>query len=124
MPTVALTAKSAQALPAREGGARVDYWDQKAPGLVLRVTAKARTYSVWYRMNGAPRRLTLGPADQLTLADARERALTIRDQARLGVDAVIVKRAAAAEAQKARLVGETFADLTARYSSPQPEATG
>ena len=115
MPTVALTAKSALALPAREDGARVDYRDQKVAGLILRVTATARTYSVLYRVNGAARRLTLGPADELTLADARERALAIRDQARVGVDAAIVKRAAAAEAQKARLVGETFADLTARY---------
>jgi hypothetical protein len=30
MPTVTLTAKSALALPAGEGGARIDYWDQKA----------------------------------------------------------------------------------------------
>jgi integrase len=115
MPTVALTAKSALSLPAREGGVRVDYWDQKVAGLVLRVTAKARTYCVWYRINGASRRFTLGPANELTLADARERALQIRDQARVGVDAGVVKRAAAAEAQKARLVGATFADLTARY---------
>jgi len=48
MPTVTLTAKSALALPAREGGAR------------------------------APRRFTLGPADEISLADARERALEIR----------------------------------------------
>jgi hypothetical protein len=70
MPTVALTAKSVLALPARAGGARSDYWDQKVAGLVLRVTAKARTYSVWYRINGAARGLTLGPADEITLADA------------------------------------------------------
>ena len=115
MPTVALTAKSVLALPAREGGARSDYWDEKVAGLVLRVTAKARTYSVWYRINGAARRFTLGPADEITLADARARALEIRAQTRVGVDAVVVKRAAAAEAEKARLVGETFADLTVRY---------
>jgi hypothetical protein len=29
MPTVALTAKSVLALPAREGGARSDYWDNR-----------------------------------------------------------------------------------------------
>lgn len=110
-----LTAKSVLALPAHKGGARIDYWDQKATGLVLRVTGKARTYCVWYRVNGAARRLTLGPADEIGLADARVRASAIRDQARLGVDAVVVKRVAAAEAQKAKLVGETFADLTARY---------
>src|SRR5439155_6380660 len=115
IPTVALTAKSVLALPAREGGARSDYWDEKVAGLVLRVTAKARTYSVWYRINGAARRFTLGPADEITLADARARALEIRAQTRVGVDAVVVKRAAAAEAEKARLVGETFADLTVRY---------
>lgn len=34
---------------------------------------------------------------------------------RKGIDAVALKRAAAAEAQKAKLVGETFADLAARY---------
>jgi len=73
-----LTAKSALALPAGEGGDRIEYWDQKAAGLVLRVTAKARTYSVWYRMNGAVRRLTVGPADEITLADARTRALDVR----------------------------------------------
>lgn len=39
----------------------------------------------------------------------------IRTQMRKGIDAVALKRAAAAEAQKAKLVGETFADLTARY---------
>jgi hypothetical protein len=48
VPTVVLTAKSVLALPAPEGGARVDYRDQKVAGLVLRVNAKARTYSVWY----------------------------------------------------------------------------
>jgi integrase len=115
MPTVTLTAKSALALPAGEGGARIDYWDQKVAGLVLRVTAKARTYSAWYRMNGGVRRFTLGPAEEISLADARARALEVRAQRRMGVDAVAVKRASAAEAQKARLVGETFADLTARY---------
>src|SRR5918995_2413234 len=115
MPTVMLTAESVLALPTRGGGGRIDYWDQKATGLALRVTGKARTYCVWYRVNGAARRLTLGPADEISLADARARASAIRDQARIGVDAVVVKRTAAAQAQKAKLVGETFSDLTARY---------
>jgi hypothetical protein len=88
MPTVMLTAKSVLALPAPQARARIDYRDQRVPGLVLRVTATARTYSVWYRMNGAPRGFTLGPADEITLAEARERALEIRAQARVGVDAV------------------------------------
>ena len=50
MPTV----MSVLALPASRGAGRIDYWDEKAAGLVLRVTAKARTYSVWYRLNGSP----------------------------------------------------------------------
>jgi hypothetical protein len=115
MPTVMLTAKSVPVLRAREDGGRIDYWDEKATGLVLRVTSKARTYCVWYRVSGAARRLTLTPAEEISLADARARASAIRDQARTGVDAVVLKRTAAAEAQKAMLVGETFADLTARY---------
>jgi hypothetical protein len=73
MPTVMLMAKSVPAFPAPDGAGRIDYWDEKAAGLVLRVTAKVRTYSVWYRINGAPRRLTLGPADEISgrCSDAR-----------------------------------------------------
>jgi len=115
MPTVMLTAKSVLALPAPAGEGRVDYFDEKATGLVLRVTARTRSFCVWYRINGVARRFTLGPADEVTLADARERALGIRAQARVGIDAVGLKRADAAQAQRARLVGETFEDLTARY---------
>src|SRR5438128_3083800 len=40
MPTVTLTAKSALAFPPGERGARIDYWDQKVAGLVLRVPAR------------------------------------------------------------------------------------
>jgi integrase len=114
-PPVTLTAKGVRALPAGEDGGRAGYWDQEVRGLVLRVTAEARANSVWYRVNGVPRRLTLGPIDEVSLADARDRAQEIRRQARSGIDAVIAKRAAAAEAQKARLAGETFGDLAARY---------
>ncbi len=89
MPTVMLTAKSVPSLPAGDGGKRIDYWDGTTPGLVLRVTGRARAYSVWYRVNGVPRRFTLGPADEVDLADAREQALEIRRQSRSGVDAAV-----------------------------------
>ena len=42
MPTVTLTAKSALSLPAREGGVRVDYWDQK----VRRAVADAEDHEL------------------------------------------------------------------------------
>lgn len=93
------------------------------PGLVLRVTAP-RTFSVWYRIKGDARRFMLGPADEVSLADARDRALEIRDQARRGIDAVEVKRAADAEVQMARLLGATFADLSARYSESAASGDG
>jgi len=119
-----LTAKGVLALPAPEGAGRIDYWDEKAAGLVLRVTAKSRTYSVWYRINGTPRRFTLGPVDEISLADARGRASEIRTEMRKGVDAVAVKRAAGAQAQKVRLVGETLADLISRYLKSAAEGDG
>src|SRR5262249_8504545 len=89
-------------------GRRADYFDAKCPGLVLRVAASgAKTWSVRYRHRGRSQRLTLGSADVLSLATARERA---RDELHRGSD----RANPAAEKQESRKA-ETMADLAELY---------
>lgn len=58
-----------------------EHRDSVRPGLVLRVTAGARSFFVAYKVRGAggwqTRRYRLGSADELTLAEAREQARAI-----------------------------------------------
>jgi integrase len=57
------------------------------PGFALRVgETGVRSYVLRYRVAGRQRRVTIGLATVLTLAEARERARKIVDQARKGVD--------------------------------------
>ena len=56
--------------------AQVDHWDTSAPGLGVRVTKGGRrSFVIWYRFNGKPRRDTLKPQyPALSLEDARKEA--------------------------------------------------
>ena len=55
-------------------GRQIDHYDQKLPGLVLRVSEKAKSFCVMYRLGGKFRRLTLGRYPVLSVAEARDRA--------------------------------------------------
>jgi integrase len=85
---------------------RIDIRDANVTGLQLRVTPNGvKTWAVWYRVKGEPRRYTLGPyrtpheqSDGLTLADARAEALAILAAARLGED----RQAAKLDARRQR----------------------
>src|SRR5207247_7080384 len=76
-----------------------------------------RTFAVWYRVRGGgeARRLTIGRVGTISLADAREAAAKILRDARSGVDAVAERKKARAEAQRARLVGDSLRRLTERF---------
>jgi integrase len=103
---------------------RVELWDSKVRGLLLRIThADARTWSVFYRFNGEKRRYTLGPfsADEsitkgLTLGDARKQANAALRKVDAGVDPqtekLEAKRVAAAEEKR---TGATFEALAERW---------
>jgi integrase len=108
-----LTAKSVQAAkPPAEG--RLELGDRLVSGLTLRVTASGvRTWTVTYRIAGRLRRFTLGSADVLSLADARERARTALAKAALGTDPAAEKQAAR-EAEAARDAG-TVGALVDRF---------
>ena len=82
MPKETLTAARVEQLkrtPPKTG--RVEIWDAKTPGLCLRISANgSATWSLRYRPRngGGKQRITLGPADTLGLADARDRVSRLR----------------------------------------------
>lgn len=107
MPTLKMTARGIDALKPLPQ-ARAEYHDAELPGLALRITpAGVKTWSVLYRHRGRLRRLTLGTAAVLGLADARTRARDVLTAVRAGADP-------AAEKQQARRA-ETIADLVTDY---------
>ena len=61
MPRVSLTQKLVESAPLPLSCKSVEHFDQRMPGLVLRVSAGgAKSWNVIYRHQGRARRLTLG----------------------------------------------------------------
>ncbi|HZP43964.1 MAG TPA: Arm DNA-binding domain-containing protein [Candidatus Binatia bacterium] len=90
---VTLTDRSLSKLAAPTSG-QIDYFDKTVPGFALRVSANgARSWIVRYRRHGRKQRVTLGPEDALSLADARAKAKDMLARVRLGEDPAADKRA-------------------------------
>jgi integrase len=107
MPTIKFGPRTANSLKANPA-ARVEYFDASMPGLALRVTPSGvKTWTVLYRHRGRLRRLTLGTAKAIGLADARDRAKAAIREASNGADPATEKQ----DARKA----ETIADLADEY---------
>ncbi len=71
--------------PPAEGQAET--WDKKVPGFGVRVTpAGTKSFVFLYRIEGRPRRLTLGRYPDTTLAKARDLAQQALAQVRRGLD--------------------------------------
>jgi integrase len=105
---VTLTSRSLPKLVAPAGG-QVDYFDKEVPGFGLRVSANgARSWIVLYRRHGKKRRVTLGPENALSLADARAKAKDMLARVRLGEDPAAERRAARE--------ATTFSELVAAYT--------
>ena len=80
---------------ARPRGRRYELTDGPAgvPGFALRVGERGvKSYVVRFRIGGRQRRVTLGPASIMSLAEARARARRLVDQARAGTDPVEARR--------------------------------
>lgn len=89
-------------------GKRKELFDALAPGLCLRVTETgAKTWSCYYRLNGSNKRQTIGPWPAIKVAEARERAREVKEQARAGVDPKTV-------ADAAKTAARTEADAATR----------
>ncbi len=107
MPTVTFTARTVHSLQAKRGR-RTEYFDPSVPGLALRVTPTgAKCWTLLYRHRARLRRLTLGDAKVVTLAEARTRARDLLHDVTKGADP-------ATDKQAGRTVA-TIADLAALY---------
>src|SRR4051794_2864758 len=123
MPIVNLTAPYVDGLkrkPPQSG--RVEIWDEKTPGLCLRLSATgAGSWSFRYRPREGSgyQRVTLGALASLTLADARERAGRHRVEVRDGADPQrerVAKRTAAANVLSFEHLAERY---LAEYAKPR-----
>jgi integrase len=93
-------------------GKRIEIFDQKISGLVLRVSGQGRkTWVLRYRTeNGRQPRFTIGTYPALKLADARDEALKLLAQAKKGDDPASERRKTrqAVQAAPVRTFGELF----------------
>src|SRR3981081_1909034 len=106
MPTVMLTDRQIAAIKATT--TRVEYVDEKVPGLALRVTPNgAKSWTMRYRHRGRLRRLALRSAGVIPLVKARERVRDLFHEASKGADP-------ATEKQVGRKT-ETIGDLAELY---------
>jgi hypothetical protein len=75
MPRLSLTSKLVDNASLPLDRKSVEYFDQRMPGLVLRVSARGtKSWNAVYRHEGRARRLTIGRYPIITLDDARARA--------------------------------------------------
>ena len=93
-------------------GKRIEIFDQKISGLVLRVSEQGRkTWVVRYRTeNGRQPRFTIGTYPTLKLADALDEALKLLAQVKTGDDPASERRKTRQSVQSApvRCFGELF----------------
>jgi integrase len=76
MPRLSLTSKLVDNAPLPRDRKSVEYFDQRMPGLVLRVSARGtKSWNAVYRHHGHARRLTIGRYPIITLDDARSRGI-------------------------------------------------
>lgn len=96
---------------------RVEYSDQKVVGLVIRVTANGvKTFSVFKRVKGGkPVRETIGRFPDVTIEQARRRAIDIIGQLADGID-IAQQRMVSAGILR---FSELFDDYMKRHSKPR-----
>lgn len=93
---------------------QLEIWDTVLPGFALRVSyGGKRTWFVMTRINGKQRRLRIGGADLMGLAEAREKARDMMRDAARGIDPEEKERTARREAHTARR--DTFAEIAGLY---------
>jgi integrase len=87
---------------------QLDYFDDSLPGFGMRVSYNGRkSWIAVYRVNGQKGRLTIGRADLMPLADAREEARQALKEASKGIDPGASKK----QSREA----PTFEQIAARY---------
>ena len=100
-------------------------WDSELAGFGLRLQGHRRTYVAQYRANGRTRRVTLGTAERLTPAQAREGARKVFARVSLGGDPQGEKAAqrVAAELTFRKAVDAYLADKQGKLRSASYKVT-
>lgn len=86
-----------------------------ASGLYLRVVGKSATWIFRYSLAGRRRDRGLGPCAELSLADARKKAIDLRQRLREGIDPVDENRAAKQQAAVQQIKRMTFDQCVTAY---------
>lgn len=100
------TKQALDKLPLPQTGKRLEAYDTKVKGLLIRVTSSnTRTFTVYRRVNGRPQRVKLGHYPDMTVEQARKRAQKTLSLMAEGIDPVAQHRA-----RRVRLItlGEVF----------------
>ena len=110
-----LTAAGVEKIKPPTKAARVEYWDTLLSGFHLRVTrGGAKTYALMTRLHGKQIRVTIGDANVLSLAEARERAQDAFKKADRGEDPRQERRQV--QAAPSDLVEDVVADFVKRHT--------
>jgi integrase len=114
MPTMTLTDRVIRTIKAT--GKRVEYIDQKVPGLALRVMPSgAKSWTIRYRHRGRLRRMTLGSLSIVPLVKARERARDLFHDASKGTDPALAKQAG----RKVETIGDLAILYIEKWAKPR-----
>lgn len=106
-----LTARTVTTLKAT--GCRTDVFDTLTPGLALRISPTgAKSWGVLYRSHGRFRRLTLGSAKVLGLAEARELAREAIREAQKGGDPALERM----RRRNAKTIDDLIPEFIERYA--------
>ena len=112
--SLSFTQRRLKQLPIPERG-RVEYQDEKCPGLRLRITSKGvKTFCLLKRVNGQLVRLTIGPFPKMHVTQARDAVVEKLDQIRRGED----PRHARQKARSMPTLGELFGEYMERHAKP------
>jgi integrase len=115
-PAERLTQRAVDALSLPEGEHDRSCWDSDIAGFGVRLRGGgSKTFVFWYRIGTRRRKMVLGSATAITVAEARKRAGILHAEVKLGRDPAGEK-----EQSKAR-ADETFGALLPRYLARQRE---
>ena len=91
--TINFTKKNLDNLPIPKGDERPSYYDEQVNGLLVRVTNKGtRSYMVFRRINGKPKKTTLGIYPNMTIEQARSEAIKILGLISKGINPNSIKK--------------------------------
>ncbi|QBQ53395.1 tyrosine-type recombinase/integrase [Nitrosococcus wardiae] len=114
---ISFTKRKLETLPLPPLGKRTTYFDVKAPGLAVRITATGtKTFVVYRKVNGRPERIALGRFPAVTVEQARKMAAE--------VNAVIAKGGNPNDKRRTQRAEITLGDLYQEYLEHHIKARG